>query len=498
VWAPADPIFGYNKEYKATITLTAKAGYTFAGVPANFFTVAGATATNAAGSGVVEAVFPGTGSAPVSSSAIGLAAPKAGEAPVALIVDTAQFSGTVVWAPADAAFGYSTVYKATITLAAKAGYTFAGIPANYFTVAGATATNAAGSGIVEAVFPGTENAPIEEPIDEPEDAPVSQPPVYYYPGTPSTPSVPKSTIVPVSESSPAISDELGKDKAPVIVLKPGVTGVDLSGSAVIGIASENKDLGIQNGSYTVVLQPKLAAELEVGESSSVRVLAAKSETVVKPEVVERLVNVDAANKKLVEDIQSLEITVDGKAVKTTLNPVKVEVAVPELTAAQKEKLTGILYDKASGTYKQLGGEISGDGKTFVFHTYNTGDYGIVVSDSLLKLKFAIGNSEYLNNKQSVKNDVAPFISTDGRTMIPIRVIAESLGAQVQWDPETRTAIISENGITLRIVIGQPLANGLGTAVIVGDRTFVPIRYVSESLSANVVWDGEKETVSIYR
>jgi hypothetical protein len=227
-------------------------------------------------------------------------------------------------------------------------------------------------------------------------------------------------------------------------------------------------------------------------------LATKSDAIVKPAVVDRLVSVDAANKKLVEDIQNLGIAVDGKAVKTTLNPVKVEVSVADLSPAQKEKLTGILYDKASGTYKQLGGEISEDGKTFVFHIYNTGDYGIVLSDDLLKLKFEVGSNDYLNNQQNLSNDVAPFISAEGRTMIPIRVIAEALGAQVQWNQETRTAIIADNGVTLRISIGQPLANGLGTAVIVGDRTFVPIRYVSESLDANVVWDGEKETVSIYR
>jgi hypothetical protein len=60
-WSLADETFDYGTEYTATITLTAKSGYTLTGVEANFFTVAGAdTVTNAADSGVVTAVFPAT------------------------------------------------------------------------------------------------------------------------------------------------------------------------------------------------------------------------------------------------------------------------------------------------------------------------------------------------------------------------------------------------------------------------------------------------------
>jgi formylglycine-generating enzyme required for sulfatase activity len=60
-WTPADNPFAAGTAYTATITLTAKTGYTLTGVAANFFTVAGATSvTNTADSGVVTAVFPAT------------------------------------------------------------------------------------------------------------------------------------------------------------------------------------------------------------------------------------------------------------------------------------------------------------------------------------------------------------------------------------------------------------------------------------------------------
>jgi len=136
-WSPDNTTFEYSTVYTATITLTPKTGYTFTGVPANFFTVADATATNPADSGVVTAVFPATGEEPdttISIAAIpGVNAPVAGETPVTAITETDEYTGTVSWSPADAAFGYSTEYTATITLTPKTGYTFTGVTADFFT-----------------------------------------------------------------------------------------------------------------------------------------------------------------------------------------------------------------------------------------------------------------------------------------------------------------------------------------------------------------------------
>lgn len=85
-------------------------------------------------------------------------APVIGATPVSTIADTTEYMATIAWSPtvaADATFAASTVYTATITITPKPGYTLTGVPANFFTVTGATATNAAGSGVVTAVFPAT-------------------------------------------------------------------------------------------------------------------------------------------------------------------------------------------------------------------------------------------------------------------------------------------------------------------------------------------------------
>lgn len=155
---PADGTFAPEAIYTAIITLTQKTGYTFTGVEENFFTVDGATSvTNSADSGVITAVFPETEKDIISIAAInGVIAPVTGATPVTTITASNEYAGTVAWAPNDATFVAETVYTATISLTRKTGYTLVGVPADFFTVSGATATNAADSGEITAVFPATE------------------------------------------------------------------------------------------------------------------------------------------------------------------------------------------------------------------------------------------------------------------------------------------------------------------------------------------------------
>ena len=86
----------------------------------------------------------------------GVTVPVTDAIPVATITETAQYTGTVTWNPAHNPFQGSTIYTATITLTAKAGFTLTGVAENFFTVTGATTvTNPANSGVVTAIFPET-------------------------------------------------------------------------------------------------------------------------------------------------------------------------------------------------------------------------------------------------------------------------------------------------------------------------------------------------------
>jgi hypothetical protein len=167
-WAPiiTGNVFAPAIQYSATITLTPLQGYTSEGVAANFFKVEGATAANPANSNVITAVFPATQPIVINAFVINsVTAPVLGSVPVTTDIDTAQYTGTITWYAGDtpftgSTFAANTIYTAKITLVPKTGYTLAGVGANAFTVTGATASNAASSGEITAVFPITGKQPI--------------------------------------------------------------------------------------------------------------------------------------------------------------------------------------------------------------------------------------------------------------------------------------------------------------------------------------------------
>ncbi|MDR0958318.1 MAG: copper amine oxidase N-terminal domain-containing protein [Clostridiales bacterium] len=181
---------------------------------------------------------------------------------------------------------------------------------------------------------------------------------------------------------------------------------------------------------------------------------------------------------------------------------KVTVDVSGLTDTQKENLSGVLYNDSGVGAKNLGGVLSADGKTFTFDTYDaTGVYGVRQVPELLFVTVHIGTTEYESqNTHDLEQpfDVAPYIDTaSNRTMVPVRFIAESLGAKVEWDDPTDTVTITLGDKTVSLVIGTPIGD-YGAPVITNSRTFVPARYVLEQFGANVVWDESTQSVSIYK
>ena len=100
-------------------------------------------------------------------------------------------------------------------------------------------------------------------------------------------------------------------------------------------------------------------------------------------------------------------------------------------------------------------------------------------------------------------DAKPFIDENGRTLIPVRFVTEDLGATVEWNAEDREVYITKDKANVLIRIGQEriLVNGVTKtmdtkAIIRYDRTYVPIRYVAEGLGATVGWDAGTRTVII--
>jgi len=112
------------------------------------------------------------------------------------------------------------------------------------------------------------------------------------------------------------------------------------------------------------------------------------------------------------------------------------------------------------------------------------------------LRFAINQYQYTHNGQIFISEAAPFIYHD-RTMVPLRIIAEALGADVGWDGDTRIVSISLDGMTLHLAVDETLPDGMGVPIIRQGRTLVPVRYVSETLGAYVRWDRDNLAVYVY-
>jgi hypothetical protein len=92
---------------------------------------------------------------------------------------------------------------------------------------------------------------------------------------------------------------------------------------------------------------------------------------------------------------------------------------------------------------------------------------------------------------------------NGRTMVPLRGIFESLGAQVNWDASTRMITANKNSTEVELTIGDPHATVNGQtvlldspAMIMDGSTMVPLRFISEALGADVKWFEATQTVSI--
>ena len=99
-------------------------------------------------------------------------------------------------------------------------------------------------------------------------------------------------------------------------------------------------------------------------------------------------------------------------------------------------------------------------------------------------------------------DVEPIIESD-RTLVPLRFIFETLGADVNWENTTRTAIVQNDEATILFSIDDTNAkvNNMNKemdvpARLVNDKTMVPLRFLSEELGFKVEWDEQTKTVII--
>ncbi|MGI5882945.1 MAG: fibronectin type III domain-containing protein [Dethiobacteria bacterium] len=120
----------------------------------------------------------------------------------------------------------------------------------------------------------------------------------------------------------------------------------------------------------------------------------------------------------------------------------------------------------------------------------------------------IGKTDYYVNNQRKTMDAAPIISED-RTFLPIRYVAEAIGAVVDWDASLKKTTITLNGKAMELLIGSNSARVDGKVktidpdnpnvkpiMVPPGRTMLPLRFVSENLGCKVDWDSASQQITI--
>lgn len=108
---------------------------------------------------------------------------------------------------------------------------------------------------------------------------------------------------------------------------------------------------------------------------------------------------------------------------------------------------------------------------------------------------------YIDRQQQMF-DQDPIVE-NGRTLVPMRHVFESLGATVHWDAKSSTVTATKDDITIHLKVNsnQAIVNGeVKTldvpAKVINGRTLVPLRFVTQALSNKVEWDGNAQHVYI--
>ncbi|NLY43226.1 MAG: copper amine oxidase N-terminal domain-containing protein [Clostridiaceae bacterium] len=106
------------------------------------------------------------------------------------------------------------------------------------------------------------------------------------------------------------------------------------------------------------------------------------------------------------------------------------------------------------------------------------------------------------NGMPIEFDQPPILE-NGRTLVPLRAIFTALGASVDWNGNNMTITSTKGSNTIVMQVGKTVMTKNGKEIILdvppkllNGRTLVPVRAVAESFDANVQWDGTTRTVII--
>ncbi len=136
-------------------------------------------------------------------------------------------------------------------------------------------------------------------------------------------------------------------------------------------------------------------------------------------------------------------------------------------------------------------------------TKETAGANVSKSVKLVNISFAVGEDKLTINDKKVTVRT-PYLVND-TILVPVRVITEAFGAKVGWEGESQTVSIDASGMAIKLTIGSKNAtvNGknevlLAAAELATDTTMVPLRFISETFGAEVTYDDNTQKIGVFK
>lgn len=190
---------------------------------------------------------------------------------------------------------------------------------------------------------------------------------------------------------------------------------------------------------------------------------------------------------------------DNSRVEDNKNNKKYNNTFPRIKSNENKSYSNKVYTRTSTKETKKESKTENLSKTPKYTlTINSGEYEVLINGQVIKRQM----------------DVKPLIKND-RLMLPLRSLTEMIGAKVEWDPQTRTAIFTNKGLIAKIQIdGNEIVLSNGKVIKmdskplnINGRILLPISNVAnvfgltngntkDGIDQNIEWDGDNKTVEI--
>lgn len=190
---------------------------------------------------------------------------------------------------------------------------------------------------------------------------------------------------------------------------------------------------------------------------------------------------------------------DNSRVEDNKNNKKSNNTFPRIKSNENKSSSNKVYTRTSTKETKKESKTENLSKTPKYTlTINSGEYEVLINGQVIKRQM----------------DVKPLIKND-RLMLPLRSLSEMIGAKVEWDPQTRTAIFTNKGLVAKIQIdGNEIVLSNGKVIKmdskplnINGRILLPISNVAnvfgltngntkDGTDQNIEWDGDNKTVEI--